>query len=75
MKGKYKHYKGDEYEVIGVALHTETEEKLVLYRPLYELDKELKAIDENLMFVRPYDMFFEKVTVNGQETDRFTKID
>ena len=54
-QGIYYHYKdkGKHYEVLGVALNTETEEELVIYRPLYETDHEL--------FARPVSMFLEEV--------------
>lgn len=57
--GKYKHYKGKIVEVIGVGKHSETLEKLVIY-------KEGKNI-----WVRPEDMFKEKVIVNGKSVSRF----
>jgi len=60
--GKYRHYKGKEYEVIDEATHTETEERLVVYKALYE---------PYAMWVRPYDMFFETVTVEGKNVSRF----
>lgn len=66
-KGEYVHYKGDHYEVLGVAYHTETLEPVVVYRPLYETKAEL--------FVRPFDMFTENVVVNGQTRPRFAKVD
>lgn len=66
-KGKYRHYKGNEYEVLGVALHSETLEPLVVYRPLYESVSEF--------WVRPYDMFVESITINGEDTPRFERID
>ncbi len=66
-KGKYRHYKGKEYEVIGVALHTETLEPLVVYVPLYEANVPLWS--------RPYDMFVDDVVVNGETKPRFVKID
>lgn len=47
-EGKYRHYKGNEYEVTGVAKHSETEELLVVYRPLY---------GERGLWVRPLEMF------------------
>lgn len=59
----YEHYKGGRYGLIGIATHTETNEKLVVY----------KNISGDL-FVRPYDMFFGKVEVNGELVDRFTFI-
>lgn len=49
----YRHFKGDYYIVLGFAKHTETGEKLVLYRPLYG--------DGEMIFARPYDMFTSKV--------------
>lgn len=64
--GLYKHYKGNEYQVLETATHSETEECLVVYRPMYG--------DKNL-WVRPYKMFFEKVIVDGVLKDRFEYID
>lgn len=60
--GKYKHYKGKEYEVIGIAKHSETLEELVVYKALYE---------EGALWVRPLKMFEEEVEVNGQKILRF----
>jgi hypothetical protein len=62
--GRYRHYKGGEYEVIGVVRHSETLEPLVLYRPLY---------DESGLWVRPHGMFFETVDVDGQRRPRFER--
>ena len=64
--GKYRHYKGGEYEVIGVARHSETEESLVVYRPLY---------GERGLWVRPLEMFKESVEVDGQELPRFALVE
>ena len=64
--GKYRHYKGGEYQVLDIATHSETEEKLVVYKPLYG--------DQNL-WVRPIEMFFEKVDVSGNRLPRFEYID
>lgn len=60
--GKYRHYKGKEYQVIGVAKHSETGEELVVYKKLY---------DDYALWVRPYLMFIEEVEVNGQKVPRF----
>lgn len=58
LKGIYRHYKGDLYMVEDIAYHSETEEKLVIYRALY---------GENTLWVRPYSMFLEEVNKNGQK--------
>lgn len=64
--GRYRHFKGGEYEVLGVATHSETQERYVVYRPLY---------GDSGMWVRPLAMFVETVTHNGAEVLRFTRID
>ena len=64
--GLYRHYKGGEYEVLGVVRHSETLEPLVLYRPLY---------NDSGLWVRPYAMFCEDVVVDGRTVRRFTPID
>ena len=61
--GKYEHYKGGVYEVIGVANHSETLEKLVVYRH-----------DDGELWVRPLAMFTELVEANGKQVPRFRKI-
>lgn len=63
--GKYRHYKGNDYEVVGVATHSETHEPMVVYRPLY---------GERALWVRPLAMFMEEVTVGGKTVPRFAKI-
>jgi len=65
--GKYKHYKGKLYEVIGVATHSETKEELVVYRALYSDEK----YGNNSLWVRPKSMFLELVEVNGIKVPRF----
>jgi len=65
--GKYQHYKGQYYEVLGVAHHSETLEELVVYRALYSS----KEFGENALWVRPKKMFLEKVMVNGKKISRF----
>ncbi len=62
--GKYQHYKGKQYEVIGLAKHSETLEELVVYKALYQKE------GENL-WVRPLKMFTEMVVVDGKEMKRF----
>lgn len=64
--GRYRHYKGGEYEVLGVTRHTETREVLVLYRTLY---------DDSGLWVRPYEMFFGQVEINGRSQARFARMD
>ena len=63
--GKYRHYKGKEYELIGVAKHSETLEDLVVYKALY---------DNGSLWVRPLKMFEENVEVDGKIMPRFRKI-
>ncbi|MBI2144920.1 DUF1653 domain-containing protein [Candidatus Woesearchaeota archaeon] len=63
--GKYRHYKGNEYEVIGTAKHSETLEELVVYRALY---------GERALWVRPKAIFLETVEANGRRIPRFELI-
>ena len=63
--GRYRHYKGGEYEVIGVVRHSETEEPLVLYRPLY---------NDSGWWVRPFAMFVEQVEIDGRMQPRFAVV-
>jgi hypothetical protein len=65
--GLYKHYKGNIYEVIGIAKHSETLEEMVVYKATYQAD------GENL-WVRPKTMFLESIEGNELITKRFTKI-
>jgi hypothetical protein len=62
LPGRYRHYKGGEYEVVGVARHSETLEPMVVYRPLS---------NDSGWWVRPYSMFFEQVDVDGERKPRF----
>jgi len=69
QKGRYQHYKGHAYEVIDAVMHSETEEVLVLYRPLYNTKvQEEQGIE---LWVRPYDMFFENVETEQGSVARF----
>ena len=63
--GRYRHFKGKEYEVLGLATHSETEEAMVVYRPLY---------GEGGLWVRPAAMWNETVERDGQRVRRFTYI-
>jgi hypothetical protein len=64
--GRYRHYKGKDYEVIGIATHSETLEQLVVYRTLY---------GNYDLWVRPLAMFTENITVDGQQVPRFRFIE
>ena len=66
IKGIYKHYKGNLYEVIDVAKHSETEEEHVVYRTLY---------GDYSVWVRPLAMFIETVELDGQQIARFEYIE
>ena len=63
--GRYRHYKGGEYEVIGVVRHSESLEPMVLYRPLY---------GDLGTWVRPFGMFVETVDVDGKRQPRFALV-
>jgi len=62
--GRYQHYKGHFYRVIGIARHGETLEELVIYEALYENP-------DGKLWVRPLKMFLEKVEINGKKVPRF----
>lgn len=64
--GRYRHYKGNEYTVLGVARHSETLEEMVIYRAEY---------GERGVWVRPKEMFLEEVSVAGKAVFRFTYMD
>jgi cyclomaltodextrinase / maltogenic alpha-amylase / neopullulanase len=69
--GRYQHYKGNFYEVIGVAHHSETLEELVVYRALYKHE----VYGDNSLWVRPKKMFLKNVIIEGKEISRFTLIE
>ena len=60
--GRYRHYKGKEYQVLGCARHTETEEEFVVYQALY---------GERGLWIRPKAMFLEAVQIGPKSTPRF----
>ncbi len=64
--GRYRHYKGNDYEVLFTARHSETEEELVVYRKLY---------GDRSHWVRPLQMFAETVVVDGHEVSRFARVE
>ena len=64
--GKYRHYKGNKYEVIGIANHSESLEKMVIYRALYGNEE---------LWVRPAYMWNETVLHNGKQVKRFELIE
>ena len=65
-KGKYRHFKGGEYEVLCVAKHSETEEKMVVYRALY---------GEGEIWTRPLSMWNDEVEKDGEIYRRFTRVE
>jgi hypothetical protein len=62
LPGRYQHYKGKQYTVLGVARHSETHEELVVYRQEY---------GDYSLWVRPQKMFTENVTLDGKDVPRF----
>ena len=72
--GKYQNYKGNFYRVIGVALNTETREKLVLYKALYDVPDLHEEYGDEPVFARPYKMFVGSVTIDGKKVPRFKYI-
>lgn len=64
--GRYRHYKGGEYQVLYLARHSETEEWLVVYQPCY---------GERGIWVRPYAMFTEILLLEGESQPRFQLIE
>ncbi|MEX2054415.1 MAG: DUF1653 domain-containing protein [Candidatus Colwellbacteria bacterium] len=62
--GRYRHYKGKEYRVIGVAKHSETLEDLVVYEALYENNV-------SHLWIRPLAIFTEEIEIGGKKVKRF----
>ncbi len=61
--GRYHHFKGNEYEVVGIARHSETTEPMVVYRALY---------GDGGLWIRPADMWNEVIERDGKKMQRFT---
>ena len=66
VPGFYRHYKGKMYRVLGVALHSETQEELVVYQAQYDSEFGTRAL-----WVRPKAMFLEEVEIEGKKVPRF----
>jgi len=64
--GKYRHFKGKFYEVIGVAKHSETLEDYVVYKALYDSE-----FGKDALWIRPLKMFTEKIEIDGKKINRF----
>ena len=69
--GKYRHYKGREYEVLGISHHSETLEELVVYKALYDSEE----FGNQALWVRPKEMFLETVVFEDREMNRFEYIE
>lgn len=70
--GKYQHFKGNYYLVIGTARHSENiEEEFVVYKPLYKS----KIFTKDVYCIRPKEMFLEKVALNGKKIPRFKYVE
>lgn len=67
--GRYQHYKGHFYEVIGTARHSETLEEMVVYQALYESE-----FGKDALWVRSKEMFAELVQVDGKNVPRFRRV-
>jgi hypothetical protein len=65
-RGRYRHFKGNEYEVVGVARHSESLDEYVIYKPLYESTSEY--------WIRPLAMFLETVERDGKTFPRFAYV-
>jgi len=65
--GKYQHYKGNIYQVLGIAHHSETLEKMVVYQAQYDSQE----LGKKPIFIRPLQMFLEQVVVSGKKVPRF----
>ena len=71
--GRYRHYKGNDYQVVGMARHSETHDMMVVYRPLYGALAGQGG--QEALWVRPAAMFAEDVVIDGRTQPRFARID
>ncbi len=71
--GRYRHYKGNDYQVVGMARHSETHEMMVVYHPLYGALAGQGG--QEALWVRPAAMFAETVVIDGKTQPRFSRID
>ena len=69
VKGLYEHFKGKHYEVLDIALHSETLEPMVVYKALYASD-----LPYGTLWVRPLAMFQQQVNLNGTLVPRFRRL-
>jgi cyclomaltodextrinase / maltogenic alpha-amylase / neopullulanase len=70
IPGKYRHFKGKEYEVLGIARHSESLDEYVVYKALYDSEE----YGKNALWIRPKNLFLGDVVVNGKTQKRFTPL-
>jgi cyclomaltodextrinase / maltogenic alpha-amylase / neopullulanase len=70
IPGKYRHFKGKQYEVLGIARHSESLDEYVVYRALYDSEE----YGKNALWIRPKNLFLGDVVVNGKAQKRFTPL-
>lgn len=70
INGRYRHFKGKEYQVIGLAYHSETLEKMIVYQALYDDPK----FGDKVLWVRPKNNFLESKSIDGKIVPRFKYI-
>ena len=75
LLGKYKHYKGKEYEVLHIGLYEDNLKKCVIYRALYNISEFGKDFEQCPVFVREFDNFFSNVVVDCRSVKRFSKLE
>lgn len=72
--GKYKHYKGKEYEVLHIGLYEDSLKKCVVYKASYEINEFGEEFKQCPVFVREFENFFSELEINGKIVKRFTKL-